>query len=370
MKNITVGLFIVFNLSPAWAGGGMIFSDSFEETTAQPAQKNVFISGHSLMDNPYAEYLEALSMNKGTTFNWNQQIGIGSPIRTRTSGSSSPPNNWLGYHEGKNRDTSNMDIISELISPTTIGAGNLYDTLLITERHDLLDTIYWEYTNSLLRHYHDRLRSGNPNGETLLYHSWLDIDPSDPQEWIDHEALMLNAWECVAEKVNLTLENDGLAKSISVIPAGWALTNLVTRILNDEVAGFTGTDLAKIDQLFDDNVHLNVEGIFYMAAVSFVSLYGTSPVGATIPTEINAATGNDLLQIAWENVNSYRQNYQVKSMMQCRQIIETQVCDSYYNFTDRTGEINACKAWVNNSTSWEYNPFNWPDPDLVTWPAP
>ncbi len=118
------------------------------------------------------------------------------------------------------------------------------------------------------------------------------------------------------------MEADSLPKSASVIPAGLALTELLTRILNDKVAGFNGIDLQKIDLLFDDNVHLNTEGIFYMAAVSYVSLYGNSPTGVSIPVGINPATGADLLQVAWEVVNNY------------------------------------------------YNPFNWPDAGLIVWPDP
>lgn len=354
----------------SYAGDDIIFLASFEPEPVENNKTNVFISGHSLINNPFAEYLESLSEDNGIEYNWDQQIGIGSPIRVRTSGGAGPPNNWQGYHVGKNKVGFDMDIIAELANPTTIGENNAYDILLITERHDIIDTIVWEYTNSLLRHYHDRLLTGNPNGKTLLYHSWLDIDPNNPQVWIDHETLVLNAWECAAEKVNLTLENDGLNQSVSVVPAGWALTNLLTRILNDEVSGFTGTDLEKIDQLFFDNVHLNREGIFYMAAVSYVSIYGNSPVGATIPAEINTATGEDLLQIAWENVNNYRQNYQVKTMAQCRDIIENQICDSYYNFTGRPEQINTCYTWINNTSTWQYNPFNWPDVDLVVWDSP
>ncbi len=197
-----------------------------------------------------------------------------------------PPNNWQGYHQGKNRDTTDMDVIAELRNPMTIGAGNVYDVLLITERHDLIDTIFFEYTASLLTH-----------------------------------------------------------------------------ILNDEVTGFTGTDLEKIDQLFNDNVQLNVEGIFYMAAVSYASIYGVSPVGVSIPAEINTTTGEELLQVAWENVDSYRQNYQVKTMPQCRAVMANQVCASCYNLQGRPGQVNSCIQRMNNTSTFLYNPFNWPAPD-------
>lgn len=364
-------LLLILFIQFVFAGNDVIFLDNFEVVTSQSSPKSIFISGHSLMDNPYADYLESIAIDKGIMdYRWNQQIGIGSPIRVRTSGHNLPPNNWQGYHQGKNRDTFDMDVVAELRNPTTIGTGSIYDVLLITERHDFIGTIFFEYTSSLLRHYHDRILEGNPSAKTLFYQSWLFIDPNNPQEWIDHEALMINAWECVAEKVNLTLEADALNKTVSVIPAGLALSHLLTRILNNEVAGFTGTDVEKIDQLFNDNVHLNAEGIFYMAAVSYVSIYGNSPVGATIPAEINTATGEALLQIAWENVNNYRQNYQVKTMSQCRDVMVNQVCTSYYNIQGIPEQANICIQGMNNTSTFLYNPFNWPDADLVVWPVP
>jgi len=370
MNKLTIILCTALSYSSVFAGDDIVFIEGFESAPPETSSKNVFISGHSLMDNPFAEYLASISTDKGVDYQWNQQIVIGSPIRVRTSGNQYPPNNWQGYSMGKNRNGTNMDTIAELETPATIGVDNKYDVLLITENHHIMGTIVWEYTNSLLRHYHDRLLAGNANGKTMLYHSWLDIDPNNPQNWIDFETLMLTAWECVAEKVNLTLGSDGLGQNVSVVPAGWALTNLLVRILNDEVSGFTGTDLEKIDLLFNDNVHLNKEGVFYMAAVSYVSIYGVSPVGASIPVEIDNATGQDLLQIAWENVNAYRQNYQAKTMAQCRQIIETQICDSYYTYTGRPDVIASCQTWINNTAVGQYNPFNWPDNNLIVWPSP
>ncbi len=346
--------------------GDSIFINSFELTE----HKNIFFSGHSLMDNPYADYLESISVSLNKTVNWNQQIGLGSPIRVRTSGSALPPNNWQGYLLGKNKVGFDMNVIQELSNPATIGVNAQYDFLIITERHDLFDTILWEYTNSLLRHYHDRLLAGNANAKTLFFHSWLPIDANNPNAWVAHESLMVQAWECVAEKVNLTLLNDGLQTNISVLPAGLALTNLVTRILSNQVPGFVGSNASKINQLFDDDVHLNAEGIFYMAAVSYATIFNESPVGAQIPPEIDVSTGQALLQIAWENVSQYRNNYDQKTMAQCRAVIENQICASYYNFTNRPTQIANCQTWIANNSSWQINPFNWPDPNLIQWSFP
>jgi len=364
----TIKLFLLLIFTPLCFAGDvndLIFKNDFELV-----KKRIFISGHSLMDNPYADYLQSISTDKGLDYNWNQQIGIGSPIRVRTSGATLPDTNlWTGYLTGKNRDTFDMNIISELANPMTIGDGELYDSLVITERHDILDTIMWEYSNSLLRHYHNRLLTGNPHGRTYFYQSWWNIDLSNPQEWIDHTNLEVKAYECIAQKVNLTLANDALPQVISVIPAGTALAYLAQEILNDNVPGFVGTDFEKLDLLFNDNVHLNIEGVFYMSAVTYATLLGKSPVGADIPAGISNDTGQALLQIAWDSVQNYQSNFTAPSMTACRNIIETQLCPSYWSIHDQTENTAFCQAWITDD-NFLYNPFHWPDPNLLEWPDP
>jgi len=369
IKLITTILCIIALKSMAGGPSDLIFSNDFETKL-----KRVFVSGHSLMDNPYADYLQVIAESKGVDYNWNQQIGIGSPIRVRTSGMSYPDpdpvnNDWAGYASGKNRNQFDMDVIAELANPQTLGSNELYDTLIITERHDIIDTIIYEYTNSLLHHFHDRLLAGNQNGQTYLYHSWWFMDFNDIQEWIDHEKLTAKSWECVAEKVNLTLESQGKPRAIHHAPAATALTTLVEKILADEVPGFTGTDVQKMDLLFADDVHLNDEGVFYMAAVSYASILNSSPVGADIPVGIANNTGQALLQIAWEAVSQYQNDFTAPTMSECRTAHETEICSSYWNIHDDPSRIAFCQSWARNE-SFAYNPFNWPDNDLIVWPDP
>ena len=365
MKTLYLTTWLLFSSGLAQAQQwDVLFASEFE-----PASNYFFVTGHSLTDNPFADHLGAISDSLGIQGSWNQQIGIGSPVRVRTSGNQLPPNNWQGYSSGKNRDTFDMDVIAELASPATIGTENLYESLLITERHDILDVIRWEYSNSLIRHYHNRLLDGNAAGETYLYQSWLDIDPADPADWMGYEAEIKTAWECVAAKINLTLQADGLPPAVNVVPAGWALADLLQRILDDEVPGFSGTDQQKIDDLFNDNVHLNEAGVYFVAAFSFAILEKRSPEGGFIPASIPAATGTALQQIAWLNAQRYLQEFRPLDMGTCRTTMVNQLCARYFNFTDRPDQVASCQDWMNN-TGFSTNPFNWPDPNLVVWPDP
>ncbi|HTU58833.1 MAG TPA: hypothetical protein VMF89_10375, partial [Polyangiales bacterium] len=166
------------------------------------ASARVMLSGHSLTDNPIADFVEQLAMHHTRSYGWEQQIVIGSPLRYRTRGENSSSSGWSGYALGKNRDGNGKNILDELAEPTEIGASERYDTLVVTERHDILASIRGEDTVPYLRHFHDRLRAEKSDARTLFYQSWPDID-GDPRTWIDYQAKELVAWECVAAKVNL-----------------------------------------------------------------------------------------------------------------------------------------------------------------------
>lgn len=371
MKKIALLLVVSFNLSAE-----TVLKDSFEQQQAiATAPQSIFISGHSLIDNPFADYLAHIAQAKGKPLTWNQQIGIGSPIRVRTSGSVYPDNannTWAGYKTGKNRQGQNMDVIAELQNPATLGNISRYDALLITERHDILNVIKWEFSNSLVRHYHDRLLAGNANAKTYLYHSWLDIDINAPQAWINHERNALSAWQCIVSKVNLTLQADQLSPAIDVVPAGWALTHLVEHLLNNNFPSLSGSHAEKLDLLFSDNVHLNPVGVFFIAAFNYAIIYGESPAGiTTMPANIDAVTGQALLNLAWVIAQDYQSNHStLPDMPACRQQIADKVCQSHFQLTNRPDEITSCQAWMRNEQSWSYNPFNWPDNKLRTWAAP
>jgi len=162
--------------------------------TALP--ERVFISGHSLTDQPLPSDLAAIAASLGHPLQWNRQYMVGSSIRARVRGAKAPPGEtgWSGYHQGSNRDSENMDVLAELRQPRTV-TGGPYDVLLITEEHGLLGTMVWNDTVRYLRHYHDRFIDANPAGRTLFYESWLGLDDkNDPRRWIAYERAASPIW--------------------------------------------------------------------------------------------------------------------------------------------------------------------------------
>ena len=314
----------------------------------------MFFSGHSLTDDPLAEYVASIAQSLGTQAWWNEQIYIGSPIRVRTRGDASPQgNSFPGYGTGKNRDGLNMNVVSELRQPRTIG-GQRYDTLIITERHDLVGTLIWEDTVRYTRHFHERLIEGNPLASTYLYHSWLDVDKNSPSAWVAYERTVAPAWQCVASRINRSLQAEGRSDRLVYLPAGLALTDLVEQATQGVVAGITGGTVRQtMDRIFLDNVHLNPVGIYYMALVNYASVYRRSPVGAWAPAGVTSEQKNSLQALAWQAVSSHFNNYREPDLAQCRQIMVNSVCPAFWKFAKLDGK--ACSEPFSDQA--QSNPF-------------
>jgi hypothetical protein len=264
------------------------------------ASASFFISGHSLTDNPYADYLIKITKSFGIESEYNQQIVIGSPIRVRTRGNNPDSKSFAGYQMGKNREGSGMEILNELKSYRTIQSTQ-YDYLIITERNDLLNAVIWEGTDRYLRHYRDQFMINN-NGRVYFLVPWLGIrNRKDVTSWFAYEKSALRAWECVVSKVN----HDIVWKQSSpvyVIPTNVALTELVKHLLSDSIVEQFGnrSDVDHLNLLFSDNAHLTKPGVYYIALVTYGLVFDSSPEGAWFPNEISREMALYLQNVARE----------------------------------------------------------------------
>jgi hypothetical protein len=324
----------------------------------------VLLSGHSLTDNPIGDYVALLAERDGRSYGWEQQIVIGSPLRFRTRGESSEDPSFSGYSLGKNREGSEKDILGELAAPTAIAAGERYDTLVVTERHDIMDVIRWEDTVPLLRHYHDRVREHESGARTLFYQSWPDIDHADPAPWIAYQAEELAAWECAASKVNLSLERDGAAQAVGVVPVALTLAKFVERALAGDVPALPGGQQERLRAIFTDDVHVTSLGAFVAAAATYATVFQTSPVGLEPPSGVDAAAAAVAAEVAWEVVSGYLaagdQPWR-RGMADCRSALSA-LCPQYMAIRDRGSD--ECNVWGR-----EDGPMSWPD-DSFPLPAP
>lgn len=349
------------------AGGSSGGVSADTDTTPAPAavayptrsSANFFVSGNSLTDDPLAEDITAIARSLGRQAAWNQQIVIGSPIRVRTSGNSSPPANtagfaWPGYRAGKNRaGGSGLEVIAELRTGASLGSGLRYDSLLITERHDLLGSLQYEDTVKLLRHYHERLNEGQLGSHSFFYQPWLSVsNRSDPRAWIAYERAASPVWQCIATRINHGLAAEGRSDRILSVPANWALAELVERATQASVAGVTGSSISEtMSRLFTDEVHLTRLGSYFQSLVSFAALYGTSPVGAWAPTSVTPTQAASLQNLAWEVLNRYASTQAPLSLGQCRALVRDSFCSAYWTYQGNAGNVGTCRSFYGTATS-------------------
>ncbi|MEN3150763.1 hypothetical protein ABCW43_26005 [Neorhizobium sp. IRAMC:178] len=360
-------------LSLAWLLSDVASSQEIRPGDAPPNSAQIFFTGHSLIDNPLPNWVEMIARSRGKNIAWEQQIVIGSPLRYRTRGDNDQDLSWAGYRYGKNRNGDQMDVVEELLRPRRITTGRPYDTVVAAENHHLLNMIVWENAIAYLRHFHDRLLDGNPKGRTLYVHTWLGVDKDNPAPWLEHETNASVVWQCVAEKVKLTLQAEKRPANLSVVPAGTALVELVKRTVDGKVVGLTGSTREKLDRIFRDEVHLTDMGIYFVAAVHYASIYRQSPEGAAAPPTVPRDLAKELQKIAWAVTRDFLQRESVHppSMAECRRVIVEKVCRSYWTHVREPNEVGGCQSYfAETHPNLGGNPFIWPDPNWKALPKP
>ena len=336
---------------------------------AQPRDAaRVFISGHSLTDLPMPADLAAVAASLGRTHQWNRQYMVGSSVRMRTRGPDAETG-WAGYRMGYNRDGEGLDVIAELKQPRTVDGP--YDVLLITEEHGLLGTLVWHDTVRHLRHYHDRFIDGNAQGQTYFYEPWLDVhDKADPQRWIAYEREASPVWQCIVARVNRS-----------------ALASLVEQATRAPgVPGISGASVQEtVGRLLADNVHLTRLGHYYMALVTYGSVYRRSPAGAWAPDGVTPQQAASLQKAAWEFVSAYAAQHRAPVFERCKEIAQrftvpywSYVRDAYWR--RELGSLHAQVRWLKHVALWRWrfsrdsaeNPFHFDaETDKAYWfPAP
>lgn len=244
------------------------------------APRSMFISGHSLTNEPIPSDTAAIADGFGLPLTWNRQYLEGSAIQQRSGDG----------QKGYDRTGQPIDAAAELARPAQ-HPDRPYDALVITEQHGVLLSMILHDTVGSLTAYRDRYFASNPSGEMYFYESWLNIDDtSDPKRWIAYERAAAPVWGCVVEEINAAARADRRPGRMRTIPAARALARLVERATQgDGLPGITqGSVSATVDSLFTDGVHLTRLGSYYLALVTFAYTFGQSPQGAWHPAAVSA----------------------------------------------------------------------------------
>lgn len=350
---IVIGLFaLMFNAAQAQ-------TEQRSTVAGKPPISALFFSGHSLLDNPLPDDVVGIAKSLGRPATYNQQNIPGSPIRVRTRGTDPNSAGWAGYHQGKNRGQSNMDVLAEIANPRTLGNQQRYDALVITERHDLLSALVWEDSVRYLRHYHDRFIRANTAGSSFFYQPWLSLrNKNDPSDWLAYERAAAPIWGCLTTRINQSLQHEGRRDTIQPVPANLALAELVERATQGQLEGISQASVRKtVDSLFADDVHLTRLGVYYMALVSFASIYQQSPLGAWAPPEVGALQAKTLQKFAWEAVNQPTASIAL-SLGECGMTLRQSFCSTYWSYVKRPDQISACQRQFSENNSSNPLKFN------------
>jgi hypothetical protein len=297
-----------------------------------------FYSGHSLSDG-IPEQVMGIAQSLSAPFDFEFQSLPGSLIRKRTKGVDPNVPGWPGLKTGANRRGSGLDVEAALRSP--------WDALVVTERHGLPRDALEEETARYLRVLHDFAIAGNPNAQTLLYHTWLPIDFARPHAFVDYERAVLVLWECVASALNRDLEAAGRSDRIRVLPGGTALADLVEMLARGDIPSVQGaTPGERVKVLFSDHVHLTPSGKYFMGAVHYAALFGKSPEGAEIPAGIPGDLGTAMQKLAWEHVRTYSTRARAasaRSMDVCRDYAVRVIVPRFHEHLFKGGAIDAIR---------------------------
>lgn len=309
--------------------------------------------------------VQDVASSRSEDMNWNQQIVIGSPIGWRvTEGRSTPFYGWI-QGIGKDKDgVGGRNIINEVRNPVRIGTGSLYDTVIVTENHQILDHMEYWSTIPYVRMISDFYSATNPT-RVFFYHSWLDFPSGNFPVWLAYEASSQRVWECAAAKVNNSFVSEGRSNRILNLPIGGALNELSQRILNNEVPTITGTDSQKMARFFVDTVHNTALGQYYISLLTYSAVFGKKPTGVNPSGKSNIGFGGVtvpqtlvtyLIDSAWEYISNYYQTGQGNwSMSQCRGF-RSDFCTKFRALASARGASNivsqnSCENILNNQFS-------------------
>ncbi|MBO9623894.1 MAG: hypothetical protein J7500_14390 [Sphingomonas sp.] len=283
--------------------------ERLEAATPVAGLLRVFVSGHSLTDHPFPDYLSAIGGGEARA-EWNMQHLFGSSIRDRSKGQAGD-----GFRSGVDRYGQRIDVLREF--ETAVPA---YDTLVLAERHTLLDSLVWEDTIGSVLDYEARFHLASPGGRAFLLSSWLDLDQrDDPSRWIHYEQRAAGAWRCTASQINRSLASQGAERRVTLIPVAEGLAALVAAGVSGGLPPFRNGDASGIvETLFADQVHLTPAGSYYAALLAYGVMHRELPPQIPVPGEIESRVGQALQHFARGFLDGLSRSGVERSEAQCR----------------------------------------------------
>ena len=323
-------------LSQTLAASGVMFGLAIGTSTTAAKGTDIgktlkiFISGHSLTDQPFPDYLAEIAANTGVTLSWHMQSLPGSSILQRLN-----DRREFLVAPRPSEDPESRSLADPDSSSTPGSEAN--DIMVITEQHRVLDSLIWQDSFKSLRAYHDRFVATSPTGKTYFFAPWISLsDRADPRDWVAYEEKALSVWRCMVSQINIDLATEGRDDRIRFIPTSWALARLVEHMTaSADVAGFEGlATSAKMDAIFTDDVHLSRLGMYYVAAITYSAIH-SEDVPRLAPPSLEPGQAMAVRDFAVAFMREYRES-PPPSDEDCASGVSLAFAVDYAAYTERT----------------------------------
>ena len=159
-----------------------------------------------------------------------------------------------------------------------------YDVLVLTERVSVRDAMPWHDSKDYaLKWFNHAWKNGNGGrgAETVLYASWINIksgpgntDDNDSKEKIipfrERLDLEMGSWQEIADHVNRNRPAD--SPPMRVIPGP-----IIMARLYDAIKAGTAPGLSRLEDIFEDDIHVNAKGGYLMSVAHLAVIYHRDP---------------------------------------------------------------------------------------------
>jgi hypothetical protein len=246
---------------------------------------SVVMVGHSLFGTTGPRMLEQALQATSAQVQVRAQIINGAP---------------LGYNWDHSHEAEGIDARVVLPSGTTTD-------LILTEAIPLANHLAWSETEVYAQAFAGLALKANPDARVFVQETWhslrsgsgeaIEFDDKAATPWRVRLQEDLADWEGIVAM--LRAGTPDAAARIGLIPAGQALARL-----DDAIAAGTVPGLSAIDGVFDDDIHLNTRGHYFVSMVQYAVLTGASPEG--LPARnMDADMAAALQRVAREAVELY-----------------------------------------------------------------
>lgn len=151
--------------------------------------------------------------------------------------------------------------------------------LILTEAIPLANHLQWSNTEQTLAAYVDAARRANPDVRVFFQETWHSLNSGTGIEvhydagadipWRDRLDRDHALWQGAVDQVNAVT-----GAEVTLIPVGQAMGMLFDQISAGHLVGLNG-----IGDVFDDDIHPNEIGFYFITMVQYAALTGQSPVG-------------------------------------------------------------------------------------------